>query len=604
MDPVTVASNSAHDPGEIERAEGTFLGSTVGDALGWPVEDRGGRVGGRRDLEPAFEFIPWRRREGGRFQPHEEEIEPGSYSDDTQLMLAVARACLSGAGWWSRLTRYELPFWLLYERGGGGATKRAAASWSRGTSPWTDKDASRYFDAGGNGVAMRIVAHCLAPASASFDEVASAVVADGISTHGHPRALVGAVLQAYAIRRSLAQRGVLGYGELIDDILDANDWRVFREPREVASDWEGLASQHFDQPYRELWHDVVGEAEGMLAAARDGIARGSLAVDRPVLEQLGAFGRSGSAGTVTAVGAIFLASRYAPQPSSGVVAASFAKGADTDTLAAMTGAILGAIHGADWLASIARTVEDGPYIRRLARQLLTPPEVVDSEVDEAPPPTTRSFWRAFGEPGTGDAVELPGGRAGKVIAVTRHETARADMLPLTWVVETDEGQTLHFKRIKKVAKIAQQASAAASDDAAKSIADVDRRPRIGVVLHVSDLGHARWFYERVVGLEISKEARERTVFAGLLALEPLPRSLRVERENEQLALETAARKPLFDTTCAVTIYVHKADFEDIRTRVEKASLPLTEVAVQEGRPTFRCLDPDGNVVEFRCRNGV
>jgi ADP-ribosylglycohydrolase/catechol 2,3-dioxygenase-like lactoylglutathione lyase family enzyme len=590
MESVMVAADATLEPGFLDRAEGAFLGAAVGDALGWPVEDRSGRVGGRRDLEPSFQFIAWRRREGGRFQPHEEEIEAGSYSDDTQLMLAVARARLGGPAWWRRLGQYELPFWLLYERGGGGATKRAAAAWANGTPPWEAKHARRYFEAGGNGVGMRITPHCLV--SRSFDDVAASVIADGIATHGHPRALVGAVLQAYVVHRSLSRRDVLGYGELIDDILNADEWRRFSPPNDVVADWEDLASQAATRPYREVWNEVVHETEQMLAAAREGILRGALAVDRPVLEELGVFGKARGAGNVTAVGAVFLASRYASQPSSGVVAASFAKGADTDTLASMAGAILGAIHGTDWLATMSRQLEDGSYVRQLAHDLAQG-RTVDTRLDDVAPPTTRSFWRRFGEPEVGARVELPGGRIGTVTAVSQHETKRTDQLPLTWVVRVDDGQTLHFKRVKKIKS--------AADSPAPPPAQADDRPHIGVVLRVSDVRVARRFYEQVVGLRISKESPGRTVFAGLLALEPLPRSV---REAEQLALDTDGMASSFDARMAVTLYVRKDSFDVIRERIKDAALPLSEINVDEGRPTFRCHDPDGNVVEFRALNGT
>ncbi len=599
MESVMVAADRSLDPGLLDRAEGAFLGAAVGDALGWPVEDRGGRVGGRRDLEPSFEFVAWRRREGGRFQPHEEDIAPGSYSDDTQLMLAVARARLTGSEWWQYLVDYELPFWLLYERGGGGATKRAAGAWAAGKPPWGDeKHARRYFDAGGNGVAMRITPHCVV--TPSFDEVAANVIADGITTHGHPRALVGALLQAYAVHRSLSRRDVLGYGELIDEILLADEWRRFTTPRDLAPDWEERASDASRRLYRDVWNDVVEETVQMLAAARDGIARGALAVDRPVLETVGAFGKSGGAGNVTAVGAVFLASRYAAQPSSGVVAASFAKGADTDTLAAMTGAILGSIHGNDWLATMSRQLEDGSYIRGLARDLAQG-RARGSRPDDIPPPTKRSFWRRFGEPKPGSRVQLPGGRAGAVEAVVRHEAKRTDQLPLTWVVRLDDGQTLRFKRVKKV-EVPPESVPPVAPHTTDPGAQPDRRPRIGVVLHVDDIRETRRFYEQIVGLSISKESTGRIVFAGLLALEPLPRSLRGSG-SEQLALDTARNRPSFDARSAVTLYVDKSDFAVIRQRIVDAALPLSEVDAHEGRPTFRCHDPDGNVVEFRCMNG-
>lgn len=596
MESLMTTADPSADPRRLDCAAGALLGTAVGDALGWPVENRGGRVGGRRDLEPSFQFIGWRRREGGRFQPHEEEIAAGSYSDDTQLMLAVARARLTGQTWWRWLTESELPFWLLYERGGGGATKRAATAWARQKPPWVDKNARRYFEAGGNGVAMRITPHCIV--TAPFEDVAAAVIADGIATHGHPRALVGALLGAYAIHRSLSRRDVLGYGELIDDIVSADDWRRFTPPDEVAPDWEDLASRSVGVPYRDLWNQTVDETEEMLAAAQEGIARGSLAVDRPVLDQIGAFGKSSGAGTVTAVGAVFLASRYAAQPSSGVVAASFAKGADTDTLAAMTGAILGAIHGTDWLATMAREVEDGSYIRRLANDLVYG-RFVGREFDEAPP-TTRAFWRRFGEPPVGVQVELPERWTGTVTAVTQHETNRPNLLPLSWTVQTDEGQTLHFKRVKKVEPQPEPAAPSTPQSSALD-AHADRRPRIGVVLHVADVREARKFYEHVVGLRISRESVERVVFAGLLALEPLPRSLR-GTPSEQLTFDTGSTRPSFDTRAAVTLYVDKSDFDVIRQRIGDAALPLSGISTYEGRPTFRCHDPDGNIVEFRCMN--
>jgi ADP-ribosylglycohydrolase/catechol 2,3-dioxygenase-like lactoylglutathione lyase family enzyme len=599
MESLMTTTDQPVDPELLDRATGAFLGAAVGDALGWPVENRSGRVGGRRDLEPSFRFIAWRRREGGRYQPHEEEISPGSYSDDTQLMLAVARARLIEDEWWRWLTEMELPMWLLYERGGGGATKRAAAVWAGGRPPWSDENAKRYFEAGGNGAAMRITSHCLV--GASFDEVAAAVVADGIATHGHPRALVGALLQAYAVHCGLSRRDVLGYGELINEVLATDAWRRFAPPDQLGTEWEDGASDAMGKPYRDIWNEVVEETEQMLLTAREGIARGALAVDKPVLDKVGAFGKSSGAGTVTAVGAVFLASRYAAQPSSGIVAASFAKGADTDTLAAMTGAILGAVHGTDWLATMAREVEDGSYIRRLASDLVYG-RTVEYDVDGASrPPTTRTFWRGFGEPDVGAQVELPGGGwTGTVIAVTEHETKRADLLPVTWAVQIDNGPTLHFKRVKKVKPQPEEPSSIPPKVVGSDVQG-DRRPRFAIVLHVGDIRQARSFYEDVVGLRVSKESAERIIFAGLIALEALPRSLR-NAGSEQLAFETSTPQPSFDTKLALRLYVHKVDFDVIRQRIADAALPLSEIT-HNGPPSFRCHDPEGNVIEFRSMNG-
>jgi ADP-ribosylglycohydrolase len=73
------------------KAEGAFVAFAAGDALGWPQELRGNTRRQRRSVPASAELRRWTRRDGGRFLPYEIVIEPGEYSDDTQLTLAVAR---------------------------------------------------------------------------------------------------------------------------------------------------------------------------------------------------------------------------------------------------------------------------------------------------------------------------------------------------------------------------------------------------------------------------------------------------------------------------------------------------------------------------------
>ena len=176
----------------IEKVHGALLGAAVGDALGWPQEQNAGRIGNREPITGALTFQAWRRRCGGRFQPYEESIGAGEYSDDTQLLLATVRSLLHGEHWAQYLSHHELPLWLIYERGGGGATKRAAATWQRDIKPWSEENAKqrvRYFEAGGNGVAMRILPHVLAYGQTE-NQMLRDVIRNGILTHGHPRALL------------------------------------------------------------------------------------------------------------------------------------------------------------------------------------------------------------------------------------------------------------------------------------------------------------------------------------------------------------------------------------------------------------------------------
>ena len=181
-----------------QKAEGAFLALAAGDALGWPQEITRNGKNNPAGKRAHVEFKAWTRRSGGRLRPYRELIRPGAYSDDTQLTLAVARSRTNhGSAWWKAFTQVELPLWTLYERGGGGATKRAAHAWANGSKPWKVKKSNsveRYFAAGGNGAAMRVLPHALFyaaqenPAPLMHD-----VVLDGLASHGHLRALVGAM---------------------------------------------------------------------------------------------------------------------------------------------------------------------------------------------------------------------------------------------------------------------------------------------------------------------------------------------------------------------------------------------------------------------------
>ncbi len=208
----------------MQTAQGIFLGAAVGDALGWPQEARGGLVGGQRERDratPRPEFRSWTRLAGHYSNRYQDPVRPGEYSDDTQLLLAAARSCLAGERWWERLTEVELPAWPLYQRGGGGAVLTAAASWADGRSPWRGEGSARaqaaekrYRGAGANGVAMRIAPHVLW--ADNPDGLIRRIVRDGITTHGHPRALVGALVYAFALFHAASSRATHGFGDSVE----------------------------------------------------------------------------------------------------------------------------------------------------------------------------------------------------------------------------------------------------------------------------------------------------------------------------------------------------------------------------------------------------
>ena len=254
----------------LAKAEGAFLALAAGDALGWPQEIRRNVRSSARGASPRIEFQTWTRRSVGRYRLYEEIVGAGEYSDDTQLTLAVARSRPNhSADWWKPFMRVELPRWTIYERGGGGATKRAAQAWLAGRPPWqagkTDV-VRRYFGVGGNGVAMRVLPHALFLAGQDDSAVlVHDVVRDGAATHGHPRALVGATACAYAAW-SLARRNrTLGFGELLDLLIDEQDrWGAFPDMERGGEAWFAAAGRVLDEPYERLWERTVGEMRQLL----------------------------------------------------------------------------------------------------------------------------------------------------------------------------------------------------------------------------------------------------------------------------------------------------------------------------------------------------
>lgn len=436
----------------LAKAEGAFLGLAAGDALGWPQEmSRGVRSGGGGS--PSLDFRTWTRRGGGRFRPYEETIGAGEYSDDTQLTLAVARSRTNhGPDWWRAFMRVELPRWMLYERGGGGATKRAARAWLAGKPPWQSDKAEgvrRYFEAGGNGVAMRVLPHSLFLAGQDdVAEVVHDVVRDGVATHGHPRALVGATAWAYAAWVLARRSGTLRFGELLDMLLDeARGWGAFPDIGRGDGGWSDAAGRVFGAPYEQVWRGTVEEMRTLLDKARRGVQGGALADDRAVLDDLGCFSSCRGAGTVGAAGAAYLATRHAAQPAQGILRAAFEPGADTDTLAAMTGGLLGCLAGDEWLPAPWRCVQDSSYLRDLAGRVARGPAGAHHRSVETlvPPRTILADLPRKGdhEVALGTATRVQATALPDLRAVSKSISVRA------WRLKTPEGQTLYVTRVEK-----------------------------------------------------------------------------------------------------------------------------------------------------------
>jgi ADP-ribosylglycohydrolase/catechol 2,3-dioxygenase-like lactoylglutathione lyase family enzyme len=535
-----------------DRPAGTLLGAAVGDALGWPQENRSRIVGGNtaRNVEPAPRFRDWVRSGGTRFAAYQDPVGAGEYSDDTQLMMAVARACLRGPDWWSWLATVELPLWPLYQRGGGGAVLRAARAWSKGRPPWaieTAKDtaaAGRYFDAGGNGVAMRIAPHAIVAAyGGNPEEMTRRIVADGLTTHGHPHALIGAVIHGHALFQALSKVGTLEYGELLDRLIDQPAWAdpsLLMDVAEVGWFDSYRAVQKAKQPLphpARAWDDTAREVLTSLTQVRQALGRGTLVNDHDTLEAIGCFDdRRSGAGTVAAVAAAYVTSRSAARPVGGLLRTAFLHDADTDTIASMTGSLLGALHGTQWLGPLGRDVQDGKYILELSEQLARPHPQLRTEPSSPAEPihVTESALRRFNNSLLNDDAEvdrLPDERPFHIQSRVPLESKSRSYVTRV-IGRAEDGQTLLIDRVARNRPEpdergrptaqghlfhADNDPQASLDSASRTSASPDPKTRITrMELRVADLEASARFYGGLLGLTLQRHSGQIILDNGLL----------------------------------------------------------------------------------------
>jgi len=580
---------------KTSKAVGAMLGAACGDALGWPNE-RVGKSKAPKQQGRLNDFRSWTRRSGGRFFPHEVTIEAGEYSDDTQLILCLCRSLLKGESWWDYFTQVELPLWSAYERGGGGATKRAVDSWLDGVAPWSSnrkpQDVTRYFDAGGNGVAMRVLPHILRLGEKNFSVIAANIFLDGVTTHGHPRALLGALAYGFALWAAFRKDSKLAYGELVEDLIkNAEIWSALPTPSAIQPEWKNQAERNL-QGYAKLWESAKAEVLEYLEVCRTELAKGALSFDDDVLKKLQCFNsKISGAGTVAAIAAVYLASRHAADPINGVVKAAFAIGSDTDTIASMTGGLLGCINGSDWLSPVRQGIQDAPYIEKCASRLAG--DQIDDKVSVEPVRRTplKNWLDNVAAAHDTHETRLPDRRKAKVKRapdqVGRSGNYKVEFLKFI----SEDGQTIYINKISKGNfgdKPAEGQTTITSFMGTTSEEQRQSQPlpagfSFGPKLPVASLEKSVRFYKGLLGFSIKKESQDVVVFHQGLVLTPAMYATNFPGGGFRTLL-----------------YVEVADITNRFKAITDNEFQVVTKLENWGRSTrrfFRCLDPDGNLIE-------
>jgi len=280
-----------------DRFIGSLLGTAIGDTLGAPVEGmsmsaikvRYGKV---------WDFLPTR-------------FGKCLYTDDTQMTLALAsslvetgtvdpRHCAeSYAGFYEGWRGYGPgAAWILRELGAGADHTRTGRS--------QFKDGSY-----GDGGAMRIAPVGLVYRNKDDDELRTAVYDAIMCTHVHPEGVDGAVVQAKAV-------GILANTK---DPLKFDPAAFLETAKSIAG--TTIMREKLGYLQKVLEHDI--DDATAVRALGNGI-RASEAVSCALLATL----------------------KYYALPEEAVIR-SVGFGGDTDTIGAMAGAQVGALHGVSWI---------------------------------------------------------------------------------------------------------------------------------------------------------------------------------------------------------------------------------------------------------------
>ncbi len=343
---------------DSDRILGALILGGAADALGWRNESWKPTSKPTRSVE---QLEPWTKRIG-RVGGYWEAIEAGEYSDDTQLTLAVAR-CVSPDGRYDadRFARVEFPYWLSYQRGGGRTIKRAAASLREDPQrTWDSNRFEGYEESGANGVAMRVLALAVIE---DEDELATATWQNAITSHGHPRAIIGALVMAWGLSHAL-RVGSFVPSEYVQRLQEFIERLRPDLPNDRLHRWiRSMARANFEATFQSAKTEMLDLIKRVWRELqRD---------DRDVLNALGCFNpATKGSGTATVAAGNYIFLKYHDAPTVGIVKAANAHGADTDTIGKFAGNLLGSLHGRTaYENALTEPVQDRTYFDRISNYL-------------------------------------------------------------------------------------------------------------------------------------------------------------------------------------------------------------------------------------------
>lgn len=325
----------------VRRAAGSLFGLAYGDAFGASTE---------------FLSVAEIEARYGPDGPRELVGEPARVTDDTQLALAVGWALHDTDGptpeLLEPLLRKRFIDWSMSpdnNRAPGNTCLRACAGLAAGL-PWLE---ATVVDSKGCGANVRVPPVGLAPGS-DLETLAGTAQLQAAMTHGHPTALAASELTAYAVWLLRHQETPVNLPRLLRERCQSQrgtyrgEWLGDLWSRAGAADPGGYVARG--------WDECLAALDRLVAALRkrdDG---------RDACLATGA----GWIAEETLATGLYCALRHRDDPVGGLARAAFTSG-DSDSIACLTGAFLGAAHGmAAWPATWAGRIEYADQLTALS----------------------------------------------------------------------------------------------------------------------------------------------------------------------------------------------------------------------------------------------
>ncbi|MEV4829506.1 ADP-ribosylglycohydrolase family protein [Micromonospora sp. NPDC049257] len=302
----------------LRRASGSLFGLAYGDALGKPTE---------------FLSVPEIHRRYGPAGPRELVGDPVLVTDDTQMALAVAWALHDAPGYTPEavepLLRRRFLDWAASpenNRAPGMTCLRACGELGRGL-PWQQ---ATVVDSKGCGANMRVTPVGLL--DIDLDTLAGLSQLQAGLTHGHPTGLAASELTAYAVR-------VLCDGAALTELPGLLTDRARDQRHTYRDDWLG-----------DLWRRCGADSPAEFIATgwdecRSALERLDAALRRP--DDGGDPCRYTGEGWIAeeALATALLCVRRHPDDPVAALGRGATTAGDSDSIAALAGAFLGAAYG-------------------------------------------------------------------------------------------------------------------------------------------------------------------------------------------------------------------------------------------------------------------